>query len=328
MRIENISLHDIDLTSPGWDDYIFTYPFEAGALTASIREVGLQQPIVVAAQVDSYRLVIGVRRFLACKELGWKKIPALVRRDESPEALLWLGLQEKIGGRPLNAMEKSRALQRFAILWHGDLERLQKEICPLLDIPPTVEAVETYLFFKEFPRHHQDELASGRLTPQHAEILRSLRPEDRRLAAEKLFGPYRLPLQQAREMIENVSSLAARDHVSIAEIFERPPIQELFLNENWTPRQRANHLRAYLQRECFPRLSESEARFVKLVKPLEKQKINIRPPRFFEGNELTVTVRASAPAEMDGAVSAMQQATKRGLWKKLFALLRHQPTAR
>jgi ParB/RepB/Spo0J family partition protein len=321
MHIANIAIADIDLTSPGWDDYIFTYPLEPGPLTESIRAVGLQQPIVVAASEGKYKIVIGVRRLLACKELDWKKIAALVRRNETPEQLLWLSLQERIGGRPLNAMEKSRVLQRFATLWHGDLERLQREICPLIDIPATVEAVETYLFFKEFPERHQENLAAGRLTPQHAELLHRLRPEDRRIAAEKIFGDYRISLPEAREMIDNVANLASREGVRVSEIFERPPIKEIFVNENWTPRQRASQLRTYLQHERFPRLSETEERFAKLVAPLEEQKISIRPPRFFEGNELTVTVRASEPEEIGRAIASMNEATVRGLWKKLFALL-------
>jgi ParB/RepB/Spo0J family partition protein len=321
MRIENIAIAEIDLASPGWDDFIFTYPLEPGPLVESIRAVELQQPIVVAELDEQYKIVIGARRLLACKELGWKKVPALVRRNETREQLLWLSLQEKAGGRPLNAMEKSRVLQRFAILWHGDLERLQKEICPLLDIPPTIEAVETYLFFKEFPAPRQDDLAAGRLTLQHAELLRPLPPEDRRVAAEKLFGDYPVSLPQAREMMDNVSNLAAHEGVRVAEIFERPAIKEIFVNEDWTPRQRANQLRTYLQHERFPRLSETEEKFAQLAEPLAKHKISVRPPRFFEGNELTISVRAGEAAEIGSAIMAMQDATKRGLWKKLFALL-------
>jgi len=326
MRIENITLEDIDLASPTWDDFIFTYPLETGALLESIRAVELQQPIVVAeiehVEIEQkYKIVIGVRRLLAGKELGWKKIPALVHRNETREKLLWLSLQEKVGGRALNAMEKSRVLQRFAILWHGDIDRLQKQICPLIDIPPTIEAVETFLFFKEFSEKHQDDLAGGKLTPQHAELLRPLRPEDRRVAADKLFGEHRVSLQEAREMVDNVSSLAARDGVRVQEIFERPPIQEIFVNESATPRQRASQLRTYLQHERFPRLSATEEKFAKLTEPLAQHKINVRPPRFFEGNELTITVRAGATGEIGEAITAMQDAAKRGLWKKLFALL-------
>jgi ParB/RepB/Spo0J family partition protein len=321
MRIENVALADIDLSSPGWDEFIFTYPLEAGPLVESIRAVELQQPIVVAEMDKQYRLVIGARRVLACQELGWKKIPALVRRNESREQLLWLSLQEKAGGRALNAMEKSRVLQRFAILWHGDVERLQNEICPLIGIPSTVEAVETYLFFKEFSEKHQEDLAVGRLTPQHAELLRPLPPEDRRAAADKLFGERRVPLPEARELVDNVSSLAARDGVRVKEVLERPEVQELFVQENYTPRQRATQLRTYLQHERFPQLSITEEKFAQLTASLEKHKINVRPPRFFEGTELTVTVRAGEAEDINAATAALQEATKRGLWKKLFALL-------
>jgi ParB family chromosome partitioning protein len=324
MRIENIAIAEIDLTSPGWDDFIFTYPLEPGPLVESIRAVELQQPIVLAELDEHYKIVIGARRLLACKELGWKKIPALVHRNETRERLLWLSLQEKVGGRPLNAMEKSRVLQRFAILWHGDLERLQKEICPLLDIPPTIEAVETYLFFKEFPAPRQDDLAAGRLTPQHIELLRPLRPEDRPVAAEKLFGDYRVSLPQTREMVDHISSLAARNGVPVAEVFERPAIKEIFVKEGWTPRQRASQLRTYLQHERFPRLSETEEKFAQLAEPLAKHKISVRPPRFFEGNELTLTLRAAKANEVSAAVAALQDATKRGLWKKFFALLQEE----
>jgi ParB/RepB/Spo0J family partition protein len=321
MRIENIAIAEIDLNSPSWDDFIFTYPLEPGPLMESIRAVELLQPIVVAELEKQYRIIIGARRLLACKELGWKKIPALVRRNESRERLLWLSLQEKAGGRALNAMEKSRALQRFAILWHGDVERLQKEICPLIDIPATVEAVETYLFFKEFSEKHQEDLAEGRLTPQHAELLRTLPPEDRRVTADKLFGERRVSLQEARELVDNVSSLAARDGVGVKEVFERPEVQELFMQENYTPRQRATQLRTYLQHERFPQLSVTEEKFAQLTAPLEKHKINVRPPRFFEGSVLTVTVRAGEAEDINAATAAMQEAMKRGLWKKLFSLL-------
>jgi ParB family chromosome partitioning protein len=51
---------------------------EAGDLTslvASIRQVGLLNPIVVT---EDYRLVAGFRRLSACRKLGWAEIEANV----------------------------------------------------------------------------------------------------------------------------------------------------------------------------------------------------------------------------------------------------------
>lgn len=54
-------------------------------LANSIREIGVQQPIVVFQKGDRYELVIGQRRYLACKKLNLKNIPALITtvKDET-----------------------------------------------------------------------------------------------------------------------------------------------------------------------------------------------------------------------------------------------------
>lgn len=55
-------------------------------LASSIKEIGVQQPVVVCQKdVDRYELIIGQRRYLACKRLGLKEIPALITtlKDET-----------------------------------------------------------------------------------------------------------------------------------------------------------------------------------------------------------------------------------------------------
>jgi len=61
---------------------------EAEELVQNIRERGLLQPIVVAPLPGGrYRIVVGHRRYLACRTLGWKAIPAIVRSEpDAPPA--------------------------------------------------------------------------------------------------------------------------------------------------------------------------------------------------------------------------------------------------
>ena len=49
-----------------------------GELASSIKEIGIQQPVVVFQKGDRYELIIGQRRYLACEELGLREIPALI----------------------------------------------------------------------------------------------------------------------------------------------------------------------------------------------------------------------------------------------------------
>lgn len=52
-------------------------------LTASIREIGLQQPVIVARVGDRYEVIAGHRRTLACNRAGLAGIPCIVYPDKS-----------------------------------------------------------------------------------------------------------------------------------------------------------------------------------------------------------------------------------------------------
>lgn len=49
-------------------------------LAESMKEVGLIQPIVISEQEGQYEIVVGHRRWLAAKRLGWEKIDGIVRK--------------------------------------------------------------------------------------------------------------------------------------------------------------------------------------------------------------------------------------------------------
>jgi ParB family chromosome partitioning protein len=55
-------------------------------LAKSIKEIGVQQPVVVFRKPDGrFELIIGQRRYLACKKIGLKVIPAIIAtvKDET-----------------------------------------------------------------------------------------------------------------------------------------------------------------------------------------------------------------------------------------------------
>jgi hypothetical protein len=53
----------------------------------AIRVTGVMLPVVVARRDNSYVLVDGIERLKCAKELGWRKVPALVVEDESVDML-------------------------------------------------------------------------------------------------------------------------------------------------------------------------------------------------------------------------------------------------
>jgi ParB family chromosome partitioning protein len=83
------------------------------ALTASIREVGVLQPVLVR-QVDdaNYELIAGERRWRAAKRAGLPTIPAIVR-SVSDEASVEQALIENLHRQDLNPLEEAGAYQQL-----------------------------------------------------------------------------------------------------------------------------------------------------------------------------------------------------------------------
>ncbi|WP_225845008.1 ParB/RepB/Spo0J family partition protein [Streptomyces sp. HPF1205] len=82
-------------------------------LIISIKEVGLLQPVVVRQiGTDRYELIMGERRWRACKEAGLERIPAIVR-DTDDEKLLLDALLENLHRAQLNPLEEAAAYDQL-----------------------------------------------------------------------------------------------------------------------------------------------------------------------------------------------------------------------
>jgi ParB family transcriptional regulator, chromosome partitioning protein len=99
-------------------------------LAASIREVGLLQPIIVREQDGSrYELVMGERRWRAARLAGLQAVPAIVRTVADSD-LLRDALLENLHREQLNALEEAAAyaqlLDDFSVTHEALAERVGK----------------------------------------------------------------------------------------------------------------------------------------------------------------------------------------------------------
>ncbi len=137
-------------------------------LTASIREVGLLQPVVVRPVGDDrFELVMGERRWRASQAAGLARIPAIVRRTEDHD-LLRDALLENLHRAQLNPLEEAAAYQQMLEDFGCTQDELASRIkrsrpqisntIRLLRLPPTV----------------QRRVAAGVLSAGHARALLSI----------------------------------------------------------------------------------------------------------------------------------------------------------
>ncbi|MFE3765232.1 ParB/RepB/Spo0J family partition protein [Streptomyces sp. NPDC059104] len=82
-------------------------------LVTSIQEVGLLQPVVVRQTAQGrYELIMGERRWRACREAGLERIPAIIRATDDDKLLLD-ALLENLHRAQLNPLEEAAAYDQL-----------------------------------------------------------------------------------------------------------------------------------------------------------------------------------------------------------------------
>ncbi|MCU1526892.1 MAG: chromosome partitioning protein ParB [Frondihabitans sp.] len=146
---------------------------ELHELIASIREVGVLQPIVVRplrepiAGGAQFELVMGERRLRATKELGLSTIPALVK-DTADDAMLRDALLENLHRAQLNPLEEASAYQQLL----ADFGITQEELASR--IGRSRPQVTNTLRLLRLPSPVQRRVASGVLSAGHARAILSV----------------------------------------------------------------------------------------------------------------------------------------------------------
>jgi ParB family transcriptional regulator, chromosome partitioning protein len=146
-RFEELSLDSIE-PNPRQPREVFDEEALAELVT-SIREVGVLQPVVVRETGPGrYQLVMGERRWRACREAGVESIPAIIR-ETGDDALLRDALLENLHRQQLNPLEEAAAYQQLLQEFGATHEELADRIgrsrsqvtntIRLLGLPPSVQ---------------------------------------------------------------------------------------------------------------------------------------------------------------------------------------------
>ena len=100
---------------------------ELAELAASIKEVGLLQPILVRRRQDTYELIAGERRWRAARLAGLTHLPAVVQDGGDDEAMA-RGLIENIQRKELLPLEEASGLKALLDLTGSTQEALAKRL--------------------------------------------------------------------------------------------------------------------------------------------------------------------------------------------------------
>lgn len=169
-------------------------------LSASIKELGVIQPITVRLMDDgSYQIIAGERRYRASKLAGLRSIPAYIKTAQD-EAVMKMALIENLHRDDLDAIEIALSFKKLV----DEFKVTQEQLSEL--VGKKRATVANYLRLLKLPAEIQSGITHGVIEMGHAKALISIKDVESQLGLyhEMIANDYnvRKVEERAREIME------------------------------------------------------------------------------------------------------------------------------
>ncbi len=192
--VEEIESHKIQLTQFGFCS-ISPEQDHIDELALSIKKHGLLHPITIRTKNHKYEIVAGNRRYLACKKLGWRKIPSHITELDDKEAFE-IFLIENIHRKQLNPIEEGRAFKAYVTEfgWGGISDLSNK-------ISKSIPYISKRISMTDLPTEVIDDIQYHNIQYSVAETLLYVKDKDVQLQIAKHAIENSLPVRKVKELI-------------------------------------------------------------------------------------------------------------------------------
>ena len=175
---------------------VFSQP-ELEELAASIRALGVLQPLTVRRREGQWELVAGERRLRAAKLAGLSQVPCLSVQVDSQSSSL-LALVENVQRRDLDFWEEALALRQILDTYHLSQEELARRV------GKSQSAVANKLRLLKLPDEALALLRAHGATERHARALLRLDSPERQLEAAEQVTARGLTVAQTEALVEQL----------------------------------------------------------------------------------------------------------------------------
>lgn len=141
-------------------------------LSASIKEHGVFQPIIIKKSIKGYEIIAGERRVRASKLAGLDKIPAIIR-DFTDEQMMEIALLENLQRENLTAIEEAYAYKAMIEKLSLTQDELSKKV------GKSRSHLTNILGLLRLPKEVQQMIAESKLSMGHSRALSKLEDEEK-----------------------------------------------------------------------------------------------------------------------------------------------------
>ncbi len=168
------------------------------ALSESIKEHGVIQPIILVKKGDRYKIVAGERRWRAAKKAGLKEIPAVIREYSDME-VAQIALIENLQREDLNPIEEALGYQTLI----NKYDMTQEAVSSTLG--KSRSAIANSIRLLSLDEAVQSQLISGAISSGHARALLSVDDPELRSALLQSISEKGLNVRQTEALAKQLS---------------------------------------------------------------------------------------------------------------------------
>jgi ParB family chromosome partitioning protein len=189
-------------------------------LAASIREVGILQPLVIRSTETGFELIAGERRLRAAREAGLDRVPVLIRQAGESESME-MALVENLQREDLNPLETAAAYQALMDSFGLTRDQLAHRL------GKSRAAVTNTLRLTRLPESIRKMVLMEKLSEGHARALLGLEKEEHMLHVAEMVQAEKLSVRKTEELVRE-ELVGPRE---FQETTEKPRGQQEFVDE-------------------------------------------------------------------------------------------------
>ncbi len=195
---QNAGINEVELSKIEANPFQPRSKFDEEALeelAASIREIGLIQPITLRKVAeDKYQIIAGERRFRAAQKAGLKSIPAYIRKAKD-DGMLEMALVENIQREDLDAIEIAVSYQRLM----EELEFTQEDLSSR--VGKKRSTIANYLRLLKLPAIIQKGLRDKEISMGHARAIINIEDPDTQIMIYNQIIKYAFSVRKVEEIV-------------------------------------------------------------------------------------------------------------------------------
>jgi len=170
---------------------------ELAALSASIKEQGIIQPLIIRRIEGGYEIVAGERRLRAAKLAGYEEVPCVIKNLNDTQ-LLEMSLVENIQRENLNPMEEADAYHRLM----DEFSMTQEAVAAR--VGKSRSAVANFLRLRQLPQSIKKSIIQGRVSMGHARALLGANSKAQQLAAWRTVVARGLSVRETESLVNRL----------------------------------------------------------------------------------------------------------------------------